>query len=132
MKSFISIVTIILSIFSGITLNNYKAADFVEHDEIGTMNIAIDAIDMNKEDCINAAEAIRDNDEIVGMTVNGIAKELYAHIAIHNIIENLPEGIKSLSIVSRINSSTINGIDLEDYGDTYLRRIAYDIIWVAA
>ena len=49
-----------------------------------------------------------------------------------DIVENLPNCIKHNSLVSRINNSTVNGIDLEDYGDTYLRRFAYNVIWVFA
>ena len=130
MKTFIILLaTIALSLISGIELKNHKAADFIEHDQIATLNIAIDAIAMNKEECLNAANSIHADETIIGMSVNGIAKEIYAHVAIHNIIEKLPSCIRNLSIVNRVNNSTLNGIDLEDYGDTYLRRIAYNVIW---
>ncbi|MCQ2483438.1 MAG: hypothetical protein MJ153_08140 [Clostridia bacterium] len=132
MKTFFAIAAIALSLISGVELKNHKAADFINHDEIATLNIAIDAVAMDKNECLEAASTIYEDETIIGMSVDGIAKEIYAHVAIHNIVENLPNCIKNNSLVSRINNSTVNGIDLEDYGDTYLRRFAYNVIWVFA
>ena len=132
MKILIILTTLLFSIFAGIELKKHKTSDFLKLTRIGTLNIAIDAIEMDKKACLEAAVSIHDDKEIIGMSVRGIAKEIYAHIAVHNIIEKLPSAIKNLTFVRRINNSTINGIDLEDYGDTFLRRIAYNIIWAAA
>lgn len=130
MKTIISIIALALTLISLGGLKNHKLSDFIPHDEIATLNIDIDAINMNKNDCKKAAGAIVETNTIIGMSQASVAKEIYAHIAIHRIIEALPTPIKDFSIVNRINNSTLNGIDLEDYGDTFLRRIAYDVIWM--
>ncbi len=132
MKTLFLLLAITLSIFSGVELKKHKTSDFINHDKISTLNIAINAVSMNKKDCLETASVIHNDKTIIGMSIKGIAKEIYAHLAVHNIIESLPKCIKNISLVSRINNSTINGIDLEDYGDTYLRRIAYNVIWVFA
>lgn len=130
MKMIIAIMATVLGMISFMGLKNHKVSDFVKHDRIATLNIDIDAIAMDKEACEDAAEAIVSSNTIIGMSNAAVAKELYAHIAINSIIENLPTSVQEFSIVNRIHNSTMNGIDLEDYGDTFLRRIAYDVIWV--
>lgn len=130
MKIFMATAAILLTLLSLTGLKDHKVSDFIAHEAIATLNIDIDAIGMDKEECKDAADSIVSTETIIGMSKMAVAKEIYAHIAIHNIIESLPNAIKNFSIVNRINNSTLNGIDLEDYGDTFLRRIAYDVIWV--
>ena len=106
-----------------------KKANFVEHTQIKTMNIGIDEIALDKDACETAAEEISENHLIEGMS-EAMAKEIYAHIFIHDVIESLPSFVQDNKIVSRIYGSTTNGIDLEDFGDTYVRQIMYDVIWL--
>ena len=104
---------------------NLKKADFVKHGAIKTMNIGITDIALDKEDCEDAASYIVNENLIEGMSEKSVAKEIYAHIFIHDIIDNLPSALRNNSIVNRV----YNGIDLEDFGDTFVRQIAYIVIW---
>ena len=64
------------------------------------------------------------------MSEKAMAKEIYAHIFIHDVIENLPSFVQDNKFVHKIYNSTVNGIDLEDFGDTYVRQFMYDVIWL--
>lgn len=109
---------------------NLKKADFIDHDAIKTMNIGITEIANDKSECKDAASMIVENHLIDGMSENAVAKEIYAHIFIHDTIDNLPSMIRNNSLVQRVYNSTANGIDLEDFGDTFVRQIAYNVIWL--
>ena len=43
---------------------------------------------------------------------------------------NLPSFVQDNKFVHKIYNSTVNGIDLEDFGDTYVRQFMYDVIWL--
>ncbi len=112
---------------SGVT--HLKMADFVTHGIIKTMNIDIDAIALDKDACEEYAKMVIENNMIEGMSEKAVAKEIYAHIFLNAYIQTLPETLRNTSIVSRLYNSTKNGIDLEDYGDTFVRQAAYNVIW---
>ena len=111
-------------------VNNMKKADFVKHGEIKTYNIGIDEIELDKDACEEEAKALLVSKSIEGMSEDAMAKEIYAHIFIHDMIESLPDFVQNNKIVARAYGSTVNGIDLEDFGDTFVRQIAYEAIWV--
>ena len=107
-----------------------KKANFVDHQQIKTMNIGIDEIAMDQDACEEAAQKIIDDGKIEGMSKSAMAKEIYAHIFIHDVVESLPGFLQNNKFVQKAYNSTANGIDLEDFGDTYVRQIAYNAIWV--
>ena len=132
MKTLFKIIIIVALVaiavkFSGVT--NLKMANFVTHGVIKTMNIGIDEIGLDKEACEEYAKSIIENNMIEGMSEKDMAKEIYAHIFLNAYIESLPDALKNTSIISRLHNSTQNGIDLEDYGDTFVRQAAYSMIW---
>ena len=107
-----------------------KKANFVDHETIKTMNIGIEEIALDKDACEAAAEEISGDNLIEGMSEKAMAKEIYAHIFIHDVIESLPSFVQDNKFVHKIYNSTVNGIDLEDFGDTYVRQFMYDVIWL--
>ncbi|MBO4688277.1 MAG: hypothetical protein J5636_07160 [Clostridiales bacterium] len=125
-----AVVGIAVVIMSKCGVTKMKKANFVDHQQIKTMNIGIDEIALDKDACKDAAEEISENHLIEGMSEKAMAKEIYAHIFIHDVVEAMPSFLQNNKIVSRIYNSTANGIDLEDFGDTYVRQIMYDVIWL--
>lgn len=128
----IIIIAIIAVAFAAIMkcgLKNLKKADFISHGEIKTMNIGINEVALDRAACEEEARKILASKAIEGMSEAAMAKEIYAHIFIHDMIDLLPNWIRNTSVVSRIYNSTANGIDLEDFGDTFVRQIAYNAIW---
>jgi len=113
-------------------LTHLKMADFVTHGAIKTMNIAIDEVGLDKDACEEYAKKIIENNMIEGMSEEAVAKEIYAHVMIHALIESMPSAIRNTSIASRLYNSTVNGIDLEDFGDTFVRQAAYNVIWAVS
>ncbi|MBO4928422.1 MAG: hypothetical protein J5379_09280 [Clostridiales bacterium] len=126
----IAVLGIAFIIMTKCGVKNLKKANFVSHDTIKTMNIGIDEVALDKEECKKEAQSIIENKAIEGMSEKEMAKEIYAHVFIHDVIEVMPSFIRDNKIVARTYNSTVNGIDLEDFGDTFLRQIAYNVIWV--
>lgn len=93
------------------------------------LNLEMNDIYYNKEECLNAADDIIANEQITGMTKTQIAEEIYTHAFVFYNFHYLPEFIKNTAIAKRIFNSAANGIDLEDNGDTLKRRICYSLIW---
>lgn len=125
----IAIITVAFAALLKCGLTNLKKADFIQHGVIKTMNIGIDDVAMDHEACVEEAKKIIASKAIEGMSEAAMAKEIYAHIFIHEMINTLPSWIRNTSIVNRVYNSTANGIDLEDFGDTFVRQIAYNAIW---
>lgn len=109
-----------------------KLANFISHGLIKTMNIGITEIALDKDECRAAAAQIVENNQIEGMSEEAVAKEIYAHIFLHDVISGMPSAVRNNPLVSRVYNSTCNGIDLEDFGDTFVRQIAYTVIWFLA
>ncbi len=127
---FIAVVAIAVIAMNKFGIKTMKKADFVEHQTIKTMNIGIDEIAMDQDACEEAAQKIIEDGRIEGMSKDAMAKEIYAHIFIHDVVESLPGFLQNNKFVKKAYNSTVNGIDLEDFGDTYIRQIAYNAIWV--
>lgn len=93
------------------------------------LNLEMNDIYYNKNNCVEAAENIIKNRQITGMSVRQLAAEIYTHAFIYYNFHILPAIIRNTSIAKRVYNSTANGIDLEDNGDTLKRRICYSLIW---
>ncbi len=126
----IIIITLLVIAAKVFDVAHLRMADFVSHGVIKTMNIDIDAVGLNKEECEAYAKKILAENLIEGMSEAEIAKEIYAHVMIHAMVNAMPESIQNTGIARRLNNSTANGIDLEDFGDTFVRQIAYNFIWI--
>ncbi len=113
-------------------VKSLKLANFINHGLIKTMNIGITEIALDKDECRAAAADIVENNKIEGMSEESVAKEIYAHIFLHDVISGMPSIVRNNPLVSRLYNSTCNGIDLEDFGDTFVRQIAYSVIWFLA
>lgn len=125
---------LIAVIFTGMLLigaKNTKTADIlkVNRDEIKTTVVTYDNIS-NKKDCMNAATEIINSETITHMSTKAVAKEIYTHYFIYNVINSMPSWLTNNSLVQKVYNSASNGADLESYGDTFLRRMTYSIIWV--
>lgn len=130
MLKVIVVIAIAVIVLMKCGVKNLKMSDFVSHDALKTMNIGITEVALDRKACKEEAKNIIDNKEIEGMSEKAMAKEIYAHIFIHDMIEKLPDCVQNNKIVSRVYNSTANGIDLEDFGDTFVRQIAYNVIWL--
>ena len=94
-----------------------------------TLNLEMKDSFYDKEECLIEAQKIYDSKMITGMTVNQIAEEIYTHAFVFFNFHFLPAMIRETALASRIFNSAANGVDLEDNGDTFKRRICYSLIW---
>ena len=133
MKTLLKIaIMVMVALLIAKPVKSLKLANFISHGLIKTMNIGITEIALDKDECRAAAAQIVENNQIEGMSEEAVAKEIYAHIFLHDVISGMPSAVRNNPLVSRVYNSTCNGIDLEDFGDTFVRQIAYTVIWFLA
>ena len=93
------------------------------------LNIGMCADYNNKKRCFEIAEEIVENGRITGMTIRELAAEIYTHGFIFYHFDKLPKFIKDIKLAKRFYNSCDNGVDLEDDGDKWYRKIAYSVIY---
>ena len=93
------------------------------------LNIGMNTDYNNKKKCYETAKEIIETEKITGMTVKQLAAEIYTHGFIYYRFDKLPKIIKNSSLAKRFYNSCDNGVDLEDGGDKWFRKIAYRIIY---
>lgn len=93
------------------------------------LNLKMRANYYRKNECLLAAENIVEKKQITGMSVRQIAAEIYTHAVICYNFPILPDKIRNTGFMQRAFRSALNGIDLEDNGDTWKRRFCYSLIW---
>ena len=94
------------------------------------MNIPMNENLYNKEYCMQMAHEITDGEQITGMTLSQLYTEIFAHAYIYYNYRFLPRFLKNVKIFKSFYNSVSNGVDLEDNGDKWYRRIAYRFIWM--
>ena len=94
------------------------------------MNIPMNENLYSIEYCMQMAHEITDGEKISGMTLSQLYTELFAHAYIYYNYRLLPRFLKNVKIFKSFYNSVSNGVDLEDNGDKWYRRIAYRFIWI--
>ncbi len=93
------------------------------------MNIPMTYELNNRELCRKMAGEIYEHHEITGMSRSQLYCEIFAHAYVFSFFRHIPEFIKNTAPAKRIYRSVADGVDLEDDGDTLVRRIFYRVIW---
>lgn len=82
----------------------------------------------DKEICMTTAKQIIRSGTVNGMTVLDIAKEIYSHATIFYYASWLHDhGLRQQYLLEHSNP-----IDIMDGGDTIIRKIIYNVIWIFA
>ncbi len=93
------------------------------------MNIPMTLELNNKELCRKLAGEIYEHHEITGMSLSQLYCEIFAHAYVFSVFRYIPGFIKNTAPAKRIYRSVADGVDLEDDGDSLVRRIFYRVIW---
>ena len=94
------------------------------------MNIPMGEELYSRAYCKKMAEEIAMEEKITGMTLSQLSCEIFAHAYIYYNFRFVPKFLKGVKIFKSLYRSVANGVDLEDNGDKWYRRIAYRFIWV--
>ncbi|MBP5151704.1 MAG: hypothetical protein ILP13_02175 [Lachnospiraceae bacterium] len=93
------------------------------------MNIPMDKALYNRAFCKEMAMEIAESEQITGMSLSQLACEIFAHAYVYYNFRFIPRFLKGLKLFKSVYGSVENGVDLEDNGDKWYRRIAYRFIW---
>lgn len=78
---------------------------------------------LNKNICLEFAEIlIKDNN--INMTELELAQEIYAHTYLYYKCKD-----KKCKIVNELYKHCADGIDIDNNGDTFIRKMFYKLIW---
>lgn len=80
--------------------------------------------------CVRLARKIIAAEKISGMSVRELANEIYAHAYVYYNFRILPGFLRSIKPLRSVYHSVADGIDLEDNGDKWYRKIAYKVFWI--
>ena len=94
------------------------------------MNIPMERELYSRAYCKEMAEKIAREEMITGMTLSQLSCEIFAHAYIYYNFRFVPKFLQGVKIFKSLYRSVANGVDLEDNGDKWYRRIAYRFIWV--
>ena len=94
------------------------------------INIPMEETLNNRKLCKKMAKEIAANKSITGMTESQLSHEIFAHAYVYCNFKYVPSFIKKTSAAKSIYRSVEDGVDLEDNGDSLVRRIAYRVIWL--
>ena len=83
----------------------------------------------NRENCRRLAASILSEGKITGMSLRQLYFEIFAHAYVYYNFHLLPRFLRESKMFKSIYNSASDGVDLEDDGDSKIRRIAYVIIW---
>ena len=95
-----------------------------------TMNIPMEESLYSRAFCKKMAKEIAQNNQISGMSLDQLSVEIFAHAYIYYNFRLVPKFLKENKIFKSLYRSVSNGVDLEDNGDKWYRRIAYRFIWM--
>lgn len=82
---------------------------------------------LSKQECVNKAEEILENDYIRGMTKRELYSEIYFHAWAYHISDLLEK--KDIHLLSWVKKSA-DPIDLADNGDTLFRKLVFSLFWL--
>lgn len=94
------------------------------------MNIPMEEKLYSRDFCKKMAREIEAKEEITGMTQSQLSREIFAHAYVFYNFRFVPKCLKEKEIFKKFYRSVENGVDLEDNGDSFARRVAYRIIWL--
>ncbi len=83
-----------------------------------------------RKGCKMIAEKLLESGRIDGMTESQLSCEIFAHAYVFYNFRFVPGKIAESSLFMKILRSASDGVDLEDGGDSLIRRIAYRMIWL--
>ena len=94
----------------------------------GSCTVSITRDLLSKDYCKTKAQQLINNGSVTGMSKTEIAQELYAHAVAHY----LGSAIQACGVdMSFLLDHTIDGVQLDDNGDTWARKVGYAAVWVA-
>ena len=93
------------------------------------MNIPMTETLNDRKLCKVMAEEIEAEKKITGMSVGQLECEIFAHAYVFCFFKYLPDFVKNTSFAKRVYTSVSDGVDLEDDGDSLVRRVFYRVIW---
>ena len=94
------------------------------------MNIPMTTALNNRAYCKEMARTIEREGLITGMTTSQLSCEIFAHAYVFCNFKYVPQIVRNTSFAKSAYHSTADGVDLEDNGDSLVRRIAYRVIWM--
>ena len=94
------------------------------------MNIPMTTALNNRAYCREMARTIEREGLITGMTTSQLSCEIFAHAYVFCNFKYVPQIVRNTSFAKSAYHSTADGVDLEDNGDSLVRRIAYRVIWM--
>ena len=94
-----------------------------------TIKLDMDEIYADKDNCEQVANNLLANGLITGMTKKELTAEIYTHAFFYYVFDGMPEFVHELPVLSKVYNSVSNGIDLENGGDTQVRKVAYAVIY---
>ena len=94
------------------------------------MNIPMTTALNNRAYCKEMARTIEREGLITGMTTSQLSCEIFAHAYVFCNFKYVPQIVRNTSFAKSAYHSTADGVDLEDNGDSLVRRIAYRVIWI--
>lgn len=124
-------------------MNNLKNIEILSENDMklvtgGSVSIPVSARYLSKGVCLDKAQSLIDDGDVTGMTQQQIAEELYAHavldaggITASALADNLDDYISKAAArkVADYLLSHCETIEIEDGGDTFVRRMAFKVIW---
>ena len=93
------------------------------------MNIPMSSALNNRSYCKEMAKNIEREGLITGMTTSQLSCEIFAHAYVYCNFRYIPGFVRKTAFAKSAYNSTADGVDLEDNGDSLVRRIAYRVIW---
>ena len=93
------------------------------------MNIPMTETLNDRKLCKEMAEKIEAEKKITGMSVGQLECEIFAYAYVFCFFKYLPGFIRNTTFAKRVYRSVSDGVDLEDNGDTLVRRVFYRVIW---
>ena len=94
------------------------------------MNIPMTSALNNRKYCKEMARKIAREELITGMSESQLSCEIFAHAYVYCNFKYVPGIIRNTAFAKSAYHSTADGVDLEDNGDSLVRRIAYRVIWL--
>ena len=95
----------------------------------GSVHLPVSRDYLNREYCQGFALSLLGLKAVTGMTVLEVAQELYAHAVAYYHGATIRNNNSINSAVKNYLMSKGSVIDIEDGGDTAIRKAAYAVIW---
>ena len=83
-----------------------------------------------RKGCKMIAEKLLESGRIDGMTESQLSCEIFAHAYVFYNFRLVPKRLSKTGLFKKVLRSASDGVDLEDGGDSLIRRIAYRMIWL--